>query len=75
MFNTIIHQWDKEDLIDMLNLSGYSGEDILTTEYINTVNHVSKFQISFPDEYEKGGIGYGFVFVSINDKGALVADY
>lgn len=75
MFNLAIYQWTKDNLIELLNHCGYSGDDIISAEYVDTTNHSSKFRISYPDDYEDDGIGHGFVYVFIDAAGSLAADY
>lgn len=65
--------WDRDDLVDLLEHSGYNSDDIISADYKHTNSYG---QAVFTIGYENldGDIESGKVFVSINN-GKLVAEY
>lgn len=65
--------WSTENLVDLLENSGYSSDDIVAAEYKHTNG---SGQVVFKIDYENldGEIESGNVYVSIRD-GKLVAEF
>jgi hypothetical protein len=68
-----ISKWSTEQLVDLLNHSGYSSDDIVSCYYKQTL---SEGHIVFNIDYENldGELESGNVFVFIRD-GKLVAEF
>lgn len=70
-----LSKWTKEDLINILDRSGYGGDDIVSAKFAGVNDrHQAMFDIAFEDTFD-GGLAYGKVYVFIDKGGELVADY
>lgn len=70
-----ISKWTKEDLVQVLRLSGYmDGEDIISSKFCKVEDGRASFDIAYYD-MNTGNVDRGTVYVFIDATGELVADY
>lgn len=68
-----IRNWGRKELVDLLDHSGYSSDDLIDAEYKSTNSYgQAVFEICY-DEIG-GGLQTGLVYVSIKN-GGLVAEF
>jgi hypothetical protein len=66
-------KWGRKELVDLLEFSGYSSDDIIDVTYKSEREGRVKFEISYEDiEFTEIRFGYVYVFIY---NGKLVADY
>lgn len=61
------------DIVDLLEQSGYGGDDIFEVEYTGCTNGNVRYKIKY--ENVDGDIETGTIYISINENAKLTAEY
>lgn len=71
LINSDLTQLSKEDIIQLLEETGYTGEDIISVEYGGNTENGVKYVITFTED-DKLHNGLVYVYIS---KGKLECEY